>query len=944
VRNIRKGDTLIELFNGWASGNALQQLALLDVSSNADQFGVALGVPQGELEPAGPAFTIENLALTTAGANAKTFLLPQFQWEPVYNLFNKQIPAVPEGFLFSRNDGGPTMAGANSVTLVPVAPLAVAAEIVNAFAHEQTTASVLFTLPFGIQAVAGLNPANSGYLAHPKLQLIAPDFGALRAARQLRLTSGTRIGHPPGSFLSVIQSYLEGRAQQTHNFVGQNPPDTLGPLGPVTPSGASAFNSAFSSRVPISQVDFSGYGATTLSRWYDATNPTVGITQVCFDGFNGRTSYYRVQTVSVLWPCLATVVRTITVERYGNGLPIRWDSGWLPTSDGLFTYPGVDKIHTGAVDGFHDIAEITDTDVFITLSTGSPLQAVYYDCDIGIAGVTRGAGTNKRVPARRQLGFIQYIAADQQTASILNAGEVQELFDKYGPLGGPIDCNIRLGSSQQEMRITGVYAATAGTNPSGGKLEFAVPVYGSPVLPAAGHWSVVKAMNSTNTVTPVDSALGIPLIQQDALALRWADPSHMFNANPDFDYALLFSSETHRVLFPRLKIEPAAAQLTSVLAPLIADPYSQLNTSGLFPLLPQAIPFPSAAYGLSSAVGSLNLSPNPITIPVVGRVMSLVDVSSWKDDLDYGSLGGPTNFIIDSAKNWTIDASPLRQKLNFPLVGDIADLVHQIHAPVDGPTDFPNPGFEFSGLLKPVTDVFNMLDQWVPNLPSPLKVSASFSGATFQLSALADFQIADDDGNAVDAGIGKLKGEIKAGANLTAELLKQTITGSVFLGITGSYQQEVFPGIYGGGQLWFQISADQSGKTTLDFDAGTVGSVGGDLIPHLVAVEATVKYSFWMQVVGGQVAPGIDVGMEGRAKLLDGLLGFKFGVEGRALITRLSSNPSQFCHLLGSILVSGSVQVAWVIDERKSWEAQFDVNVGWQMILAGMKMGLLPVP
>ena len=116
------------------------------------------------------------------------------------------------------------------------------------------------------------------------------------------------------------------------------------------------------------------------------------------------------------------------------------------------------------------------------------------------------------------------------------------------------------------------------------------------------------------------------------------------------------------------------------------------------------------------------------------------------------------------------------------------------------------------------------------------------------------------------------------------------------------------------------------------------------MIPDVVSLEATVKYGYWMQVVNGQVAPGIDVGMEGRAKLLDGLLGFKLGVEGRALITRLSTNPDHFCHLLGSILISGSVQVAWVVDERKSWEAQFDVTVNWELLLIAVKTGLLPVP
>jgi hypothetical protein len=938
-RAIRQGDGLLEMFNRWASGSALQQLALLDVSSNADQFGVAFGV--GGPNAAGPAFTFDNLALTTTGANAKSFLLPQFQWEPVYNKFNPLV-GDPEGFLFSQNDGGPTLAGANSVTLVPVAPVSVAAEVVNAFAEEQKTAAVLFTLPFGIKAVAGLDPSNIDYIARPSLQLTAPDFGTLRAGRQLSLRAGTRFAPANKVFLEVIQSYLEGSAQQTPNFAGQAPDNALGPLGP------NAFNPAFSEWVPISRVDFSGYGATTFSRWFDARNPVVGITQVCFDGFNGRTSYERVEMTSLLWPCLATVVRTITIERYGNGSPIRWDTGWIATSDGLFQHDNVNTFHKGVVEGCYEISEISDTDVFIDLKTapGARLQSVYYDCNIGIKGVTRGAGANHRVPARRHLGFIQYIPSDQQSANVLNPLQVKELFDTQGPLGGPIDCTITIGASQQEMRVTGVYASNAGTNPANGKLEYAVAAYGSPVLPAAGHWSVVKVVNTTATVTALDPGLGIPLIQQAAQALRWADPSQMFAANPDFDYGFLFSNETQRILFPRLKVEPLDTRITSAVLPLLADPYSQLNSTGLFPLLNQALPFPAApAFGLASVGGSLRLSPDPFTIPVSAPALSLIDVSSWSDVLNYADANNAaTKFVINSASNWTIDSTPLLQKLNFPLVGDIVSLVHQIHSPVDDVASFPNPQFVFSGILKPVTDVFKMLESWMPDLPGPLKVSASFSGSTFQLSALADFQIADEDGNAIDVGIGKLKGDISAGANLSAELLKQTITGSVFLSITGSYQQEVFPLIYGGGQLAFRVSADQDGKTTLDFNAGTVGSVGGDLIPGVVSLEATVQYGYWMQVAGGQVAPGIDVGMSGRAKLLDGLLGFELGVEGRALISRFSADPNNLCHLLGSILISGSVQVAWVIDERKSWQADFDVKVGWTALLGLAKAGLLPVP
>jgi hypothetical protein len=88
-------------------------------------------------------------------------------------------------------------------------------------------------------------------------------------------------------------------------------------------------------------------------------------------------------------------------------------------------------------------------------------------------------------------------------------------------------------------------------------------------------------------------------------------------------------------------------------------------------------------------------------------------------------------------------------------------------------------------------------------------------------------------------------------------------------------------------------------------------------------------------------------GMEGRAKLLEGLLAFKFGVEGRIGITRTTHDPADLehiCNLHGEILVSGMVTVAWVLPARKSFRTQFDVNVDWKMVLLAAKTGLLPVP
>src|SRR5262249_9362246 len=217
----------------------------------------------------------------------------------------------------------------------------------------------------------------------------------------------------------------------------------------------------------------------------------------------------------------------------------------------------------------------------------------------------------------------------------------------------------------------------------------------------------------------------------------------------------------------------------------------------------------------------------------------------------------------------------------------------------------------------------------------------------FQLNAVADFEIADPDGNAIDCGMGKLKGHLKVGGELSAELLAHKFHGAVFLEVEGSWQQEVFPLIYGGGLLRLAIRGDEDGHTTFDLDACTIGSVGGTVIPGLVDLEATVKYVYLIRFTDGNFHPGIVLGMEGRAKLLSGLLGFKLGVEGRLLVTPvvpLGDLNRSHVNLYGEILVAGSVTVAWLIEERKSFTTQFEPNLNWTTIFAADEFGLLPVP
>jgi hypothetical protein len=931
-------NSLFGRFSSWLGQFPAGGMTLLDVSTNADQLGVNFLLT----DRANPPLTVEGLSLSTAALNVRSFLLPQFQWEPVTNVFNPRV-GDPAGVWPSKDDGSPALVGANSVRLVPIAPIPVASEVVRAYQEGDATAA-LFTLPFGIEAVALLNRIDPSYLTPPHLELLQPALDGLAGAREISLRAGTAPGLNPFAPIATTRLLIAGAASQSDHLAGPPAKDTsvLGIL-------QSSFNGSFGNNLPLSRIDLGGYGANVFSRWVNEAADAASITQVTFDAFHGRTAYERIQMVSILWPCQATMVRTITIERYGSGAVVRWDSGWIATTPGLFWRSDTKKtvFHPGAVRGMYNIREVRDTDQVINLVGDFPVQAVYFDADIEIEGAFRGQDGNKRVPARRQLGYIQQIPLDAGVKGVppLDTKALNQLFAIVGPIGGPIDCGINLGSSKHQIAITGLYAQPAPPT------AFAVALQGSPALKGAGHWSVARVNNATQTVEPLAADAAVPVIREGPAQagpgmkpLRLADPADLFAPAPANDYALLFANHSQRILYARPKVEFADANFTSDLQPVLADPYAMLRAGGLFPKVSDAIPF-GARYPLSNASGALRFVPDAVKFTAAPglNTRDLVDGIKWNAGLSYN---GP--FAIDTANNWRVAIQGVSQKLSFDTPGEIMTVVHNVLSPTDDVESFPLPSVVLSPALSAATQILSLLQNLEPaadfaGLPNPLQVTASFSGAVFRLSVLADFAVQGEDGEPVDCGFGKLKGELQLGANLSAEVLKSKYSGNVFLSITGSYQQEVFPFIYGGGQLTFRISADDTGATTVELDACTMGSVGGTVIPFLMDLEATVKYGYVIQLDSGTFQPGIILGMDGRAKLLSGLLGFSFGVEGRLQVQRLSLPADPSVTVRGDMLVSGSVTVAWAIHERKSFHAQYTQKLDWKFFLAA-GAGFIPIP
>ena len=471
-------------------GGAPPALMLLDVSSNADQLGVGVAAesqPAGVVAGGTAALSVQGLDLVAPCLDLRVFTPPSVQWEPVVTIPNPNVAPFPSPVGF-RDDGGPTLIGANDVTLVPVEPAPLLDHVVSAY-DGGAAAGVLFTLPFGMAAVATLParphaPVPPILFFRPGLADVAPSFTtpALDGGRQVSLTAPAHFFGTNGQSPS-----LPGATVQYRNVLdASGTPEGLSILGPAVDV---IFNTelnpgAPTALVPVTRIDFSGYGASSFSAWTDpAANPPA-VVQVRFNIMTGRASHEVVQVKSILYPWGAIVVRTITIDRQDDSEVYRYDSGWVAATPGTFgNMPGI-TVHPGAVQGAFNIREIRDTTQTYTNAANTvQMTAVQFDADIQIAGVVSGA-RNGLVTSSGQLGFVQ----EKPIGAPIAPADLAALIASQGALGGPVDCVISLGGTAQTMRVLRVEVATA---PHGATDEFAATARGSVALPAQGSWSVL---------------------------------------------------------------------------------------------------------------------------------------------------------------------------------------------------------------------------------------------------------------------------------------------------------------------------------------------------------------------------------------------------------------------------------------------------------------------
>ena len=917
-------------------GSAPGAVALLDVSSAADQFGVRFGPPAPDdravavdaQAPADTLLAIDGMNLQASARRLRVITLPAVQWEPMTS--PDASAADPLQSITFANSGGETQLASLGTRLVAVAPNPALDQLLTDYnAASRVGAVALLTFPYGIRALARLNHPTRprGLLrAGANVDEHRPGFAAqgVTGGRQVRVEAVKGLLGFFGSDPS-----LPGGSVQLSNALHNGVPTGLSPIDPITDIYNDEFKpSGNRPQVPVTRWELSGYGESLFSNWRSDTDDDPSISQVRFDVVVGRTILDVVQARSILYPYAVRVVRTIKMLRSSSGRVFRTDSGWVAVTDGEYKWPRSDlRTHPGVVSAVRRVSNIRDTGQRWTSSGGTELMAVRFDCQADIAGVVAG-GTADGVLARDQLGFVQI---NHPTALPgMSPDEFAELLSVFGPLGGALDCVIALAAGGQRMRVAHI---GAGASPGATGPEFAMAAWGSLALPDGGQWSVLRRPSSNPTPQPVDRNRGVPLVRAGVAGspdpnapFRLSDPEDLLRPNaPAAEYGLLHASGSQRVHFPRPKLEVVGAragQITSTQVPLLADPYQLATAVGLFPPVTSTIPFPDTNYGLvPGADGNLKLDLVHNDFPVTVGDRMLNDTGHARLFARYRDEGGAPSTVhitIDSsaAVPWAFRLERVEIGVATIGMGEVMRLLGTVRASAVEATHVADATIHFGGAMSPVEDLVSFLGtHTLPDLPL-----AQSNPASLEFGLKIPFVGAPGEPEEIDIGIGALtdadltvvwKVDLDKGAWSSKCTFEGVITGST-----------PFPPLVAAGHIKAEVEISTDGTNFVL----TVGlGVGVNCPLPFGKVEAYIFEQVYFLVGDSDIGFGIGYEFKGTVDLE--VVSLEIDVEARALYVHTTCAGGSTNWLIAQVTIGLEVTIAWVIDIDIEYQTQWQVNI-----------------
>jgi hypothetical protein len=640
---------------GKASRRGIAACLLLDVSSNADQFGIAVPIEQSK---------IDGLSVVVPAGEAPVITLPPISWEPMLT----KAPASTSGDIAlppPPHDGGVAGFLAERDDLRVATPVSL---LSAHFAAMRDNKHFLARLPLPFGLIANLRtrdelPAAEGsqFIARGgSIYMNRPVFpGGLTGARQLGLRGAPRLpeSETPGGF---VDATLPGHVEFVDDYAQAVLSTNLHTQFDQEFGPSSTMKSGIEPRIPLRHYELSGYGASLFSDWRNTKAVGPAIIQARFDVMMGRTAHEVIQMQSVLYPWFVRVTRSIIIDRTAGGWILREDTGWVAASDGLFAYQPVpadafppERRHLGAISGIERVRNIRlEGPQFPLPVQGGALalnwQPVRFDADIIFRtdaaprlAVAQGSALG-RVPSREISGWIQIGGppytdmANGIPISLTRPATATGIFNLLqvaGPARAPVGCILNLGGTDTEPgMVFRTSSVDVECNDNALDPNLVVAVRGSPILPRDGAWSLARMAAAEPAPKSLDPSFPIPLIRPNGspAADRWhlGDPADILKLgdtdNPTTRYGFVQALGAQKLFFGRVRVGNDADPVSVPQAPQLADMGALLHAAGIFPGLADAFDLPNLR-NLSVKNGSLGFKE---TFDIaVGREAVLVDVA-----------------------------------------------------------------------------------------------------------------------------------------------------------------------------------------------------------------------------------------------------------------------------------------------------------------------------
>ena len=887
---------------------------LLDVSTNADQWGIELAVY------AAAGFGFSGLQLQAAAAETAVFTAPGISWEPVVDATD---PSVPQWLTaFSPDDGVPTtflVAVAQPATIEPAPAL----QQYQAAAGQQA-AQAEFTLPFGIIA----NLIDPGKPGGPSYTIPAVQFPdqSLTGARVLEITAA-----PAQPF----QAKLPGTAVTGFN----DTPPAYGAqvLGTLLPSVAQFWDKDFGPGgaqgfIPISRIDLSGYGTTLFSDWQDPSTTDVGIVRALFDVLIGRTAHEIITAQTWILPWCIRLQRTITFDRSDGGEVVKHDTGWRAVGPGQFELltnlpgPVKSRLLSGPVKSLNNVRNIQFSQTTVTVG-GDTYIPCSFDADVAFdSAIVISANGLSPAPTAVGVTIRGYAADTVSTSSTLNPpvspDAIIALMQQQGRVTGSIGCIAQLGASGQKFTMTG--SAIGAAVATGATAMLQTALFGTPKLPKDGQWSIARRPKASSTPQPVAAGAPVPLTRGTSAGAtppagpgsfasdcyRLLDPEDTQSVDaPNTFYSLMQGTGTSKTLFEHPLVNDAGDGLGFGNAPGLADAGALLGIAGIFPDIGNVLQIPSAQGGLPiegdgfKKTYTFGAAANPAQPQPPDR--SLLDIAIVHLTLSYAAGGTEYSgtLVVDAtpgAPNWSLTLENLSFEAKVDGLGSdpLITISGGFQAGASTKPGFTNLQVDYGSALSAVKDLLTDLSDIASSLGGSADLDVGFSGNT--LTVQQGFTLPT-----IPLGFGEIS---DLGINLGfSATIPSALSFSVGIGSQQDPFQWLVSPLAGTGAIVLGV---QDGGPNIYIEAGLGVGLGIDLA--IASGSASIVVSLSLDV--GTTAVTIAAALTGNAQVdvLGGLASASITLAAAIMIT-IETLPQREADLSADVSVGIHISICWVI-------------------------------